>query len=213
MANSIFLFLGGLQVTGGGSVIIPTGGQLIVPEGTTQAPSIAYVGALNTGFWFPTAGSFVAVNKLGVAKMMWASAECYIGRDMALGFANTADANSGIDDCNFARGGTGIISMGNATPQTDFNRLCWGGLTSAFPSLKRSAATLQARLADDSTFAILECSQIQTNTAAAFCRSNTALTSTPGAGAGTITNAPTAGNPTKWIGINDNGTVRQIPCW
>lgn len=30
---------------------------------------------------------------------------------------------------------------------------------------------------------------------------------------GTLSNAPTAGNPTKWIPINDNGTVRYIPAW
>lgn len=34
-----------------------------------------------------------------------------------------------------------------------------------------------------------------------------------GAGAGTLLNAPTAGNPTKWIPINDNGTTRYIPTW
>lgn len=42
---------------------------------------------------------------------------------------------------------------------------------------------------------------------------STALTNGAGAAAGTITNAPVAGNPTKWIGINDNGTVRYIPAW
>lgn len=31
--------------------------------------------------------------------------------------------------------------------------------------------------------------------------------------AGTLTNAPVAGNPTKWIPINDNGTIRNIPAW
>lgn len=30
---------------------------------------------------------------------------------------------------------------------------------------------------------------------------------------GTLTNAPAAGNPTKWIPINDNGTTRYIPAW
>lgn len=30
---------------------------------------------------------------------------------------------------------------------------------------------------------------------------------------GTLTNAPAAGNPTKWIAINDNGTTRYIPAW
>lgn len=42
---------------------------------------------------------------------------------------------------------------------------------------------------------------------------STALTDGAGAGAGTITNAPSAGNPTKWIGINDNGTTRYVPAW
>lgn len=33
------------------------------------------------------------------------------------------------------------------------------------------------------------------------------------AAAGTLTNAPAAGNPAKWIPINDNGTIRYIPAW
>jgi len=46
-----------------------------------------------------------------------------------------------------------------------------------------------------------------------FLRSTVALTNGAAAGAGTITNAPSAGNPTKWIPIDDNGTTRYIPCW
>lgn len=33
------------------------------------------------------------------------------------------------------------------------------------------------------------------------------------ANAGTLTNAPAAGDPTKWIPIDDNGTTRHIPSW
>lgn len=44
-------------------------------------------------------------------------------------------------------------------------------------------------------------------------RSTTALSNGAGAAAGTLANAPVAGNPTKWIPINDNGTVRYIPAW
>jgi hypothetical protein len=33
------------------------------------------------------------------------------------------------------------------------------------------------------------------------------------AAVGTLTNAPVAGNPTKWIPIVDSGTTRYIPCW
>lgn len=46
-----------------------------------------------------------------------------------------------------------------------------------------------------------------------FLNSTVALTNGAAAQVGTITNAPAAGNPTKWIPINDNGTTRYIPCW
>jgi hypothetical protein len=40
-----------------------------------------------------------------------------------------------------------------------------------------------------------------------------ALTNGAAAQTGTLTNAPTAGNPTKWVPINDNGTTRYVPAW
>lgn len=40
-----------------------------------------------------------------------------------------------------------------------------------------------------------------------------AITSGAGSSAGTLTNAPVVGDPTKWIPINDNGTTRYIPAW
>lgn len=40
-----------------------------------------------------------------------------------------------------------------------------------------------------------------------------ALSNGAAAAAGTLLNAPAAGNPTKWIPINDNGTTRYIPAW
>lgn len=39
------------------------------------------------------------------------------------------------------------------------------------------------------------------------------LTNGAAASVGTLTNAPAAGNPTKWIPISDNGTTRYIPTW
>jgi hypothetical protein len=48
---------------------------------------------------------------------------------------------------------------------------------------------------------------------ATMIATSTSFTNGAGAGAGTITNAPAAGNPTKWIPINDNGTTRYIPAW
>lgn len=48
---------------------------------------------------------------------------------------------------------------------------------------------------------------------ATLIRTSVALTDGAAAAAGTLTNAPTAGNPTKWIPIVDNGTTRYIPAW
>jgi hypothetical protein len=41
----------------------------------------------------------------------------------------------------------------------------------------------------------------------------TTLANGAASGAGTISNAPASGNPTKWIAIDDNGTTRHIPAW
>jgi hypothetical protein len=43
--------------------------------------------------------------------------------------------------------------------------------------------------------------------------SSTTLANGAGSSTGTLTNAPAAGNPTKWVEINDNGTTRKIPAW
>lgn len=48
---------------------------------------------------------------------------------------------------------------------------------------------------------------------ATLMRAAVNLTNGAGASAGTLLNAPVAGDPTKWIPINDNGTTRYIPCW
>ncbi len=37
-----------------------------------------------------------------------------------------------------------------------FDRLQFGGTTSSFPALKRSSATLQVRLADDSAYSVMD---------------------------------------------------------
>lgn len=44
-------------------------------------------------------------------------------------------------------------------------------------------------------------------------RSGTTLDNGAAAAVGTLTNAPTAGDPTKWVAIDDNGTTRYIPTW
>lgn len=52
-----------------------------------------------------------------------------------------------------------------------------------------------------------------TNAATFMSRTKTTWSTGAGASAGTITNAPSVGNPTKWIPVDDNGTTRYIPAW
>ncbi len=108
--------------------------------------------------------------------------------------------------------GTAIASLLLKSTSSGGALVLFGGTTSSFPALKRSSAELQVRLADDSAFGVLNALSLVVNTGT-FLTSAVALTNGAGAGAGTITNAPAAGDPTKWIPINDNGTTRYIPCW
>jgi hypothetical protein len=56
----------------------------------------------------------------------------------------------------------GVLCLLN-NAAADFSRLQFGGTTSSFPALKRSAAGLQVRLADDSGMSSFECSSVDAN--------------------------------------------------
>jgi len=49
--------------------------------------------------------------------------------------------------------------------------------------------------------------------AAALLKSAVAMNNGAAAAAGTLLNAPVAGNPTKWVPFDDNGTLRYFPAW
>lgn len=65
---------------------------------------------------------------------------------------------------------------------------------------------------DLSNIGTLDVGQVTTRSTT-LMGSSVALANGSGGNAGTLTNAPAAGNPTKWIPINDNGTLRYIPAW
>ena len=74
-----------------------------------------------------------------------------------------------------ASNGLGWFGLGGMEAQSDgvvtlfdnaatgFGRLQFGGESSSFPALKRSSAIIQARLADDSDYAILDCDALRVN--------------------------------------------------
>lgn len=107
-------------------------------------------------------------------------------------------------------------SGGAATPFTSF-------LTDEFPCLRYAGqsddywgspgpATLSSYIGGVEQTRI-DSTGLSTFNAAQLLRALATLTNYAGAAAGTLTNAPSAGNPTKWIAINDNGTIRKIPTW
>ena len=54
---------------------------------------------------------------------------------------------------------------------------------------------------------------VSTTGGATLISTSAALTDGAAAAAGTLLNAPAAGDPTKWFAINDNGTTRYVPSW
>lgn len=52
-----------------------------------------------------------------------------------------------------------------------------------------------------------------TNSTGRLMDSNEDLVDGAGAALGTLNNAPAAGDPTKWVEIDDNGVTRYIPAW
>lgn len=66
---------------------------------------------------------------------------------------------------------------------------------------------------DNTTYTFTGTSSPKHGSAAFLLQTSVALNNGAAAGAGTLTNAPVSGNPTKWIPINDNGTTRYVPSW
>lgn len=163
------------------------GGDVQVRDSTNATTNL---GVTNAGV-VTTSGRFTAGGLI----------QCATGQDIVWGARSRISSNT---DSQFT-----MYDQAGAT----FNRLNLGGDTAAFPALQRASSTLNARLADDSAYADVVVKDLYTNNAAALVRSNVALTNQAGVAAGTLLNAPTAGDPSKWVAINDNGTVRKIPTW
>lgn len=162
----------------------------IYASGTITIPTVACTGNMTVGGTLTGSASLLA------------------GSANNLAWSSRSKMNSASD---------GNICLQNNAGSA-FSLLQFGGTTSSFPSIKRNSTALNFRLADDSadcniTAAALTLSSGITIGSATMLTSSVALTNGAGSSAGTLTNAPAVGNPTKWIPINDNGTTRYIPAW
>jgi hypothetical protein len=77
----------------------------------------------------------------------------YIGGDFVGAGVRVGSGNlfSWANRSNIQSDGDGLLRFCN-NAQTDFSRLMFGGQTSSFPALKRSATVLETKLADDSGY-------------------------------------------------------------
>lgn len=171
-------------------------GHVAVIAGTSLLPSLAFTGDTTTGF-FRSAAGVIGVAIEAAARFLFGDAVLNMGSGVVLGWSSTAAP--GTVDTSLQRGAAGVIGV--------------GGASASFPGLKRSTTNLQVKLADDSAFAPLAALSLTAAQAESVVGSSVALTDGAGAETATLTTAPVAGNPTKWIGINDNGTIRYVPAW
>lgn len=130
--------------------------------------------------------------------------------------ANNADARViGLDSNDFiliGDAGRNTVTLGAGSASA---LAAWGGNTASFPAIQASGTTLVIRLGNGASGGSLTLSggTLTLPGGATLLATGAALTSGAAAATATMTNAPTAGNPTKWVAINDNGTTRYIPAW
>lgn len=89
----------------------------------------------------------------------------------------------------------------------------FGGTAATKPALKQNGTDLEVRKADDSGYAILKAFAYNVSDGAAMIYSSVNFTNGAGVSTGTLTNAPAAGNPSKYLIVSDNGVLRAIPSW
>ena len=177
-----------VAITGGTIAGITFGG---FPAGTVSLPSLYWGTDTATGFYR------IGLNNIGYSyngtKLLDLSATLL---GVTGGVSVTTQFTSSVAT------GTPPLVVASTTNVANLNASSLSGATFAAPG------PIGGGTPDTGTF-----TSITTPGGATFHTTNTALTNGAAAAVGTLLNAPAAGNPTKWIGINDNGTTRYIPAW
>jgi hypothetical protein len=101
-----------------------------------------------------------------------------------------------------------ISFLGNPVFQADTvtNHYRFGALTSGNTTFLDAQDTPQI-------IVLHAANGVHTTEAAFLIHTDVSLTNNAGAALGTLTNAPFAGDPSKWIAIDDFGTTRYFPVW
>lgn len=175
-------------------------------DGTSSSPTFGWVnsgGGSAIGFYTPAANDLSLV--CGAAnQILWGVGLWRNSAALAVAWSSASDPNSAVGDTAMARSAAAKIKFYNkpeSTPDAGF-------------VLDFSVDTVAGfRNRADSAYAQVHCLELKTENATFLHRTGIALTNNAAAAVGTLNNAPAAGNPTKWIAIDDNGTTRYIPAW
>lgn len=110
---------------------------------------------------------------------------------------------------------SGITAYNTADQTTNFERFTGSWVSNVYQLRNSNGGTgvLRDLNIGNSTLSINISSTAISHNSTTLWTTTVALSNGAGAGAGTLANAPAAGNPTKWVPINDNGTTRYIPAW
>jgi hypothetical protein len=165
-----------------------TSATLTIGNGKTLAASnsITLAGTDATTMTFPSTSATIARTD---AAQTFTGVQTFSSPLTAPGITAAASANLSI-----GANGVSVLSLNsnNLFPTTD-NTASLGA-----PTFRYTALYAVDVYTDDASF---------------LMRTIATLANGAGSGAGTLSNAPSAGNPTKWIGVDDNGTTRHVPAW
>lgn len=218
LTASSFIYSGATkQIT---STAAPTNGQLLI--GSTGAVPVA---AALTG----TANQVIVTNGAGTITLSVPQdiATTSTVRFGAIGIGTTAanvlDIKTGTDTKIIAQDGntagnarfSTVNLAGNAFREFEINTLATHFFTNGAErqTILSNGHVLIGATTDTAGAETLQVTGNLSISSATLLRTYTAFTNNAGASLGTLTNAPAVGNPTKWIPINDNGTIRNIPAW
>ena len=207
-----------VSITGGSITGITFGG---LPAGAVAAPSLYWSTDTATGF-YRIGSNNIGFSVSGTKRVDFSSTGCAVtGTVSATGNVSAGAGGDGalssLRSNNTAAVATAINITRGTGAGTGFNVSTTGDAANGVANwlFRKDGTTILDLSAGSATVTgtLSSTGALTTPGGATFHTTSTALTNGAAAAVGTLLNAPAAGNPTKWIGINDNGTTRYIPAW
>lgn len=212
----------------GGSSTLPSGPQLVISK-NTGALNVAGQTAADINTLYANADGNSTRNLLltaGAGKfsgIVYAHSEGTIAAPTATLSGDPIFSNFGFGYGTSYQTGGGAGFLATATEnfdgthggtKLDFKATANGSVTQLTVLTVQAGVQVGAPAGGDPGAGSLSAqNDLYTNNTNFLIRTKTTLANAAAAQTATLTNAPAAGNPTKWIAFDDNGTTRHIPAW